>query len=350
MSRRFAWLTMGWVIVTQVAGHGRVLDRAAQDTLTAVELYRGDTLRFTLRNGEVRTFELLETDADVLLTNQPALRQEAKGGTQTIYQFTCRLLADGQPVTLQRYVACQEAFYEPYVINGVRLWFDAVADIFELIRDTHGGCAPAAHARFALCDAGDRICPGRVPLPCPAAGERLDIAETYPTATTAGWGLTTASMLTAASTSTCRPAHRTGRPSRSMTTGSSTASPRATTTTVGVASTAGRMATSGSGRTTTSHSCWCLNTSPSHGVSITPPPRASTRGITTMPTTSSASGRPARMTTSCSTHGSSSGRRSRIAAPPWASRRHGWPRSLRPRPDRRSGSKPTTVSRDLDLW
>jgi len=165
--------------MTQIAGHARVLERDAQDTLTAVELDHGDTLRFTLRNGEVRTFTLLDTHAAALLTNQPALAQESKGNTQTIYHFTCRLEADGQPITLERYVACQEAFYEPYVINGVRLWFDAVADIFGLVKDTHGGCAPNRQARFALCDATDRICPGRIPLPCPTPGERLDIAETY---------------------------------------------------------------------------------------------------------------------------------------------------------------------------
>jgi hypothetical protein len=30
-----------------------------------------------------------------------------------------------------RYVCSQESFYEPYVIDGVRIWFDGVSDIFE---------------------------------------------------------------------------------------------------------------------------------------------------------------------------------------------------------------------------
>ena len=34
-------------------------------------------------------------------------------------------VADRQPLTLRRYVCSQETFYEPWVINGVRLWISA---------------------------------------------------------------------------------------------------------------------------------------------------------------------------------------------------------------------------------
>ncbi len=36
-------------------------------------------------------------------------------------------------MTMERYVGTQESFYEPYVVNGMRIWFDMVRDVFDLI-------------------------------------------------------------------------------------------------------------------------------------------------------------------------------------------------------------------------
>ena len=41
----------------------KTFEHAAKDTLTVVPMNHGDQLRFTLRNGEVRTFELRGTSA-----------------------------------------------------------------------------------------------------------------------------------------------------------------------------------------------------------------------------------------------------------------------------------------------
>ena len=85
----------------------------AKDTLTPVELNRGEGFTFKLRNGEVRD-----------------------GGT--MYHFTCRVRIDGHRMTMERYVCSQECFYEPYVINGMRVWFDGVQDIFDFTMENHG--------------------------------------------------------------------------------------------------------------------------------------------------------------------------------------------------------------------
>ena len=133
----------------------RILRRRATETLTAVEMDPGDTLKFTLRSGEVRTVVLLDTAAAILERVEP-------GGV--VYQFTCRLRIDGRPMTLLRYVCSQECFYEPYVINGMRVWFDAVSDIFRLIpmRDMEAERIPHRRARFAFQDATLRICPQKM--------------------------------------------------------------------------------------------------------------------------------------------------------------------------------------------
>jgi len=151
---------------------------AAKDTLSAIEMDRGDVLRFTLKNGEVRTFELVRTSARVLFTTlgQP---KQSEPGAGTLYEMTAEIKADGQPLTLHRYVASQEAFYEPYVIDGVRLWFDAVADIGGFLNFNHGDCQPLKQARFALQDATLRICPDELLPWFPTQRRFIDIADSY---------------------------------------------------------------------------------------------------------------------------------------------------------------------------
>jgi len=131
----------------------------AKNTVTPVLLNRGDTLKFTLRNGETRVMELLETGASVMRTNVEdfAVRQECGG---SLCEFTCQVRIDGHEMMMQRYLPAQETFYEPYVVNGMRIWFDAVQDYFALFTLSHGRCMPRTHARFAVSDAMDPVAPG----------------------------------------------------------------------------------------------------------------------------------------------------------------------------------------------
>ena len=76
-------------------------------------------------------------------------------------------------------MATQGSFYEPWVIGGVRLWFDAVDDIFAFLLEEHGPCRPARHARFALQDASLRICSESLHPWCPLPGGGLRIEQCY---------------------------------------------------------------------------------------------------------------------------------------------------------------------------
>ena len=88
------------LLVLLVIG-GDVLERRATDTLTAVEMDAGDTLRFTLASGETRALAVEAVDARVLLTNLPEPKK-AFGGGGTVYVMSCRLRVDGHPLTIRR--------------------------------------------------------------------------------------------------------------------------------------------------------------------------------------------------------------------------------------------------------
>ena len=138
------------------AGHSsQILRLTARETLTAVELDHGDQLEFTLRNGRTVSLVLDDTRAAIVERIEP-------GGV--VYQFSCEVRIDGQPITLRRYVCSQECFYEPYVVSGLRIWPDTVKVVFDLIpvrypRPGHLQCVPRKAARFAIQDATLRICP-----------------------------------------------------------------------------------------------------------------------------------------------------------------------------------------------
>ena len=134
---------------------GEVIDATAKDTLTAVELDHGDELRFTLRNGRTVSLLLEDTSAAIVERVEP-------GGI--VYQFSCDIRVEGQPMTLRRFVCSQECFYEPYVIDGLRIWPDTVKAVFDLVpvrypRKGNLQCVPRKAARLAIQDATLRICP-----------------------------------------------------------------------------------------------------------------------------------------------------------------------------------------------
>jgi PKD repeat protein len=136
---------------------GEVVERRAMDTLAAVEMNHGDLLEFTLADGQTRTMRLLDTWARVVLTNLPDTQSTRIWGG-SIYAFGCDVVVDGQPMTMIRYVPVQESFYEPYVINGMRVWFDGVKKIGDHFLENHGACLPKKDARFAIQDATLPIC------------------------------------------------------------------------------------------------------------------------------------------------------------------------------------------------
>lgn len=159
----------------------RELSFTAKDTVTAFEMDPGDVVKFKLRNGQVRTMALEQASARILATNLRELRKAQRDGG-TLYEIRAMLRIDGHRVTLVRYVGSQESFAEPYVINGMRLWLDAVSDALQFMADNHGGkagCAMTRRARFAANDARDALAPVELRPWTPFQRIALDIAECY---------------------------------------------------------------------------------------------------------------------------------------------------------------------------
>lgn len=161
-------------VVGRVA-RGKVVELAAKDTLSVVEMDHGDVLNFRLRSGRVCTIELETTSAAIV-------EKVERGGI--VYRFSLGVRIDGQPITLRRYVCSQECFYEPYVVDGVRIWPDTVRDVFELIpirypRKGNLRCLPRKSARLALQDATLRICPQQTHPWIQDERNMLDVSKCY---------------------------------------------------------------------------------------------------------------------------------------------------------------------------
>ena len=154
------------------------LEKIARPTLTAVELDRGQSLRFHLHDGREWTMKLVSTSAKIISTNLKQVKIAERFG-RTVYTFSCDVIINGRPYTLDREVPTQKSFYEPWLIDGVRLWFDAVDGIFEFLNENHQDCRPKANARFALQDATLGICPEPLHPWCPLPPDGIRIEECY---------------------------------------------------------------------------------------------------------------------------------------------------------------------------
>jgi len=161
--------------MVSIADTMQTLRKEARETLTAVELDCGDVLEFVLCSGDVVSITLVSTHAAVVHTTLKQLKVE-ENAAQTEFRFSCTLRVNGQQHVLEREVPTQRSFYEPWCIDGVNIWFDAVDDIFEFLVETHGDCRPGKRARFALQDATLGICPETLHpwSPLPEDGLRIE--------------------------------------------------------------------------------------------------------------------------------------------------------------------------------
>ncbi len=176
--RPFDWaqaLLAVLVLAALLPAGAEVIELEAKQTLTALEMDHGDELRFRLAGGRRFTLVLDDTDAAIVERVTP-------GGI--VYRFAARVRVDGQPMTLTRYVCSQECFYEPYVVDGVRIWLDTVQDVFDLIpirypRKGNLRCLPRKAARLAIQDATLRICPQETQPWIDDERDRLDVGACY---------------------------------------------------------------------------------------------------------------------------------------------------------------------------
>ncbi len=167
------------------------IDRKVKDTLTPVELDHDDMLRLVLDDGTSWELLLKQTHAEVLERGPlPHVDRGHFHDDILVYGMTAVVEVNGREHLLQRQVGSQASFYEPWVIDGVRVWFDAVACAF-IHPPRQGGvihekdwahrqvCSPSRAARFAVQQADRSIAPepigpwfkGQKPVP--------DIRECY---------------------------------------------------------------------------------------------------------------------------------------------------------------------------
>ncbi len=151
----------------------------AKPTLSFLELDHGEEAVFVLADGTEVPLKLTGTRAFLAETNLPEPLKPIRGG-RTVYRMTAYLDVAGHPLHLVREVGSQKSFYEPYEFFGIRLWFDAVDDMFgTIVTENHGQCRPRKKARFAIQDASLRICPPLLHPWCPLPEDGLRIADCY---------------------------------------------------------------------------------------------------------------------------------------------------------------------------
>ena len=151
-----------------------IIERRSKETITPVELNHGEIFKYSRKDGNVLTVELISTSANILYTNrdkippkEPTNDRGNEYRSRLMYEFKCKVKINGFPMTMHRYICSQESFYEPYTINGVRIWFTGTQAMFE----EHGGfittyraddAMPKKNARFVFQDMTKRICPGKI--------------------------------------------------------------------------------------------------------------------------------------------------------------------------------------------
>jgi len=155
-----------------------VIEKAARETLTAVEMNAGDELRFTLSDGTTRSIILKKTWARVTHTTTTQPKTPTRGAL-TNYRFSCVIEVDGHSVQITREVASQHSFYEPREFMGLRIWFDACDDIFGFLSEDHGECRPRKQARFAIQEASRRMAPVLLHPWCPLPEGGLRVEDCY---------------------------------------------------------------------------------------------------------------------------------------------------------------------------
>lgn len=150
----------------------------AKSTLTPVTLNHGETLQFVLADGRAVVMTLRKTwweivdstlmsPDDILKLSDADAERPGREGAITTFRFFCEIEIGGSVRVLAREIPTQKSFYEPWVIDGMRIWFDAISGMFRssggflLEKDARGGlpCTFPKAARFAIQDATLDICP-----------------------------------------------------------------------------------------------------------------------------------------------------------------------------------------------
>jgi len=148
----------------------------AGQTLTALELDPGEEVCLRLAGGAEKRVRLKHAGAQVVRRG-PLPYADREG--VILYRMHAQLEVDGCHVHLARSVPSQENFRDPPRACGLRVWLDAVDDIFGFLNEQHGACRPAKRCRLAVWDAAGRICPPLLHPWCPLPPTTLRVDDCY---------------------------------------------------------------------------------------------------------------------------------------------------------------------------
>lgn len=165
-----------------------IVRRKAKTTLSAIELHHGDKIEFTLVDDRIVVIEVIDSSAEIMETTLKTPGQEESYG-KTTYRFWADFEIDGTPIRLEREVGTQQSFYQPWEIDGLWVWLDAVDAAFSIVNETHGRCRlqencshhlpKRRHVRLALQDIKVGLCPEPIYAWCPLPVGGLRIEDCY---------------------------------------------------------------------------------------------------------------------------------------------------------------------------
>lgn len=165
-----------------------LLQRIVKPTLTPFELGAEDSLLFTLSDGKVWEMTLLGATASVIKRGFDRYRDGGHhSGDITVYGFEAVAKINGKEHTFRREVGSQGSFYQPWSVDGVRIWFDAAGCAFKRgggfieEKDWTGGliCQPHRLTRWAIQQEGMAICPEPLHDWYPNPSGTLEIENCY---------------------------------------------------------------------------------------------------------------------------------------------------------------------------
>jgi hypothetical protein len=155
---KYLCITILFFLFHHIHIYAEILNLRSKNTISCVELNEGDEIKYELTSGRIVHLKLLKSKTEIVFStiNLPG---KGTGNDASVFKMECLFNIDGQELKMVRYVPVQESFYEPYNVNGLRIWFDALKSLSQFYNENHGDCLPKKQVRIALHDANIPICP-----------------------------------------------------------------------------------------------------------------------------------------------------------------------------------------------
>lgn len=148
-------------LFSTLSSSGHVYEFNAKNTITVVELDESDEVRYKLQTGRIVHLKIVRSRSEIVFST---IDLPAKGSPTdaSVFKMKCLVNIDGHDLNLTRFAPVQESFDEPYYINGLIIWFDALKSLNQFYNENHGDCLPNKQVRIALHDATLPICPEEI--------------------------------------------------------------------------------------------------------------------------------------------------------------------------------------------